>query len=124
MGAIPAKNVIDVVAFDYSDNGSIIPFQGSWEQFQLNHSSDFVDIPATSVLAILLVMFAFHIFTSSFIIKFNLKSKSLSSLVTKGFYTLISPPLHYDWNFFYKQNNDEGTILKCWKRQRHIIDFY
>ena len=119
MGAIPARNEINGDAFDYSDNGSVISFQESWKQFNMNYSSDFVDIPATAILAAMLVMFIFHIFASSYILKLN--SKSLSNWVTKGFYTLISPPLNYDWNFFYKQSDYEETILKCWKRQWHNL---
>ena len=110
------KNISFGEAFDNYDNESIISFQEAWDQFRINDSSDFVDVPPLAVLVTMLALFLFHILNSSCILKLKLKSKSLLTLLPNGFYTLISPPLHYDWEFFYRQSGEKDAILKCCKR--------
>ena len=100
----------------YYPIGTVVTFQEAWNQFRMNDSSDFVDIPPLAVLSTMLAMFLFHIIASPCILKQKLKSKSFFTLVSKGFYTLISPPLHFDWEFFYRQSAHEDNILMCWKR--------
>ena len=100
--------------FDY-DDGSIITFYEKLNQFRIDESSDFVQIPALAVLALMFTMFIFHIFASTYILRFTVRVESILSLVSRGFYTIISSTLHYDWEFFYKQSN-EKAIVKRWKR--------
>ena len=116
MATIPARNTINGEAFDHSIDGKLITFQDSWDKLTNDDPSDFVDFPPFAIFATVLVMFLFHIFASSCTLKVKLKSTSPFSFVPDGFYTLISPPLHYDWEFFYRQGNEQDTILLCWKR--------
>ena len=108
--------------FDDTDDNGITTFEEAWNQFRLNDSSSFVDIPPFAVLALMLVMFIIHIPASSCILKLKLNSTSFSTLVSLGFYTLISPPLHYDWQFFYRQSDEKDSILLCWKRLKYNIE--
>ena len=101
-----------IEAFDYHDDGSIMTLQDTWNKFRIEDSSEFVEIPALAVLALMFTIFIFHILASSFILKLTSNMASLC-----GFYTIISPPLYYDWDFFYRQCNKENDIVKCWKRQ-------
>ena len=117
MAAIPVRNDLNREPFDHTVDNGIITFQEAWEQFRLHDPSEFVYIPPYAVLAIMLVMFLFHILASSCILKVKLKSKSLFILVQEGLYTLISPPLHYDWEFFYRQSDEQDSTVKvCWKK--------
>ena len=120
MAATSARNAMNGDAFDYADDGTIISFQEAWDPFRLDNSSEFVDIPPYAVLSIMLVVFLFHILGSLCILKDKLKSTSIFTLAPKGFYTLISPPLHFDWEFFYRQSDGQDTILLCWKRYANI----
>ena len=97
----------------------VVEFEDAWEQHRIDNSSEFVDMPAIAVLATMLTMFFFHIFATSSILKLKLKYKGLSSLFLNSLYNLISPPLHYDWEFFYRKSNEEDAILKCWKRHAY-----
>ena len=108
--------------FDDTDDNGTTTFEEAWDQFRLNDSSYFVDIPPFAVLALMLMMFIIHILASSYILKLKLKSTRLSTLVPCGFYTLISPPLHYDWQFFYGQSDEKDSILICWKRCRKTLN--
>ena len=111
-------------AFDYDDDGRIITFEDAWNQFRIDDSFDFVEIPALAILAMMLTMFVFHMFASTCILKLSLRARSIFSIAPHGFYTIISPPLHYDWEFFYRQSNEEKAIVKCWKRQVETFSSY
>ena len=108
--------------FDYIDGGRGVEFQEAWEQFRIDDPFEFVEMPAIAVLATMLTMFFFHIVATSSILKLKLKSKELSSLFLNSLYNLISPPLHYDWEFFYRESSEEDAILNCWKRQ--VLNLY
>ena len=103
-------------AFDYSDDGRLITFQEAWENFRINDQSDFVELPATAVIAILTTMLIFHVLASTCILKQTLKEKNGIYLVSRGFQTLISPPLHFDWHFYFMDKNEVVSVQKCWKR--------
>ena len=103
-------------AFDYSDDGRLITFQEAWEKFRINDQSDFVELPATAVIAILTTMLIFHVLASTCILKQTFRNKSIIYLVSRGFQNLISPPLHFDWHFYFMEKNEDDTVQKCWKR--------
>ena len=111
----------NIKTFDYSNDGMIITFEDAWNQFRIDDSSDFVEISSAAALGMVLAMFMFHVFACSCILKLALKGSSILSLLPRGFYTLISPPLHYDWEFFYMQSNEENpiAIVKSWKKCMH-----
>ena len=102
--------------FDYSDDGRVITFQETWEKFRINDQSDFVELPATAVIAIMTSMLIFHVLASTCILKQTLKDQNGIYLVSGGFQTLISPPLHFDWHFYFMENNKDDNVKKCWKR--------
>ena len=92
--------------FDYTDGGKIIEFEDAWEQYRIDNSSEFVDMPAIAVLATMLIMFIFHIFATSSILKLKLwkecsarskwwkESRSdTRSLITFQIYCAKSPTL-------------------------------
>ena len=116
MAAIPVRNDLIHEAFDYSDSGNITSFHDAWDQLEIEDSSDFLDIPPYAILATMSAMIMFHIIASSYTIKKSLRSRSFYTIGPEGFYTLISPPLQYDWEFFYGQSHEQDTILMCWKR--------
>ena len=113
---MPVRNDPNGEPFDYTDDNGVTTFEEAWDQFKMNDSSNFVDFHPLAVLALMLMIFILHIPASSCILKLKLKSKRFSTLVPWGFYTLISPPLHYDWEFFYRENYEQDSFLMCWKR--------
>ena len=104
------------------DHGLNVTLHEAWEQFRIDTSSDFVELPATAVVAIMISMFILHIFVISCTLKITLNGKKTVTLLPQGFYSIISPPLHLDWEFFYRQSNMKDSISKCWKRQ--VRGFY
>ena len=115
MAALLVSNERTGDAFDYAGNQKI-SLQEAWNQFKIDDSSEFADIPALAVLAMMFTMLIFHLFASACILKVIFKSQNISVLALDGFYTIISPPLHYDWEFFSLTNKGEDGVVKCWKR--------
>ena len=89
-------------------------FKEAWTPFKINDLRQFLDLSDGAVLAIMLLMFLLHITISSIILKIMLKRTKVANLVCSAFYTTLSPPLHFDWDFFHRLDGD--GILKCWKR--------
>ena len=102
--------------FDYFEGGKGNTLEEAWEPFRFGDASEFVDMPPLAVFALLLVMFLFHIFAISSISKQILKSKWNFSLFMDSLCTIISPPLHCDWELLYRMSNEKDAITKCWKR--------
>ena len=104
-------------AFDYATDGSPITFSDAWEPFRLEDASHFLEMPITAVLAIMATMFVFHIFASTCVLKLSLRKRLTAKLLVRGLHTLIVPPLHYDWELFYRQDlQQNSSVLTCWKR--------
>ena len=102
--------------FDYSSDGLPIKFVDAWEPFILDDISDFLHMPVTAVIVIMIVMAVLHIFVSTFILKITLKKNFSAELFVHRFHSLISPPLHVDWESIYRENEHTVPVLTCWKR--------
>ena len=114
LAAIPARD--GVREFDISLDGSKITFEQAWEPFKIDHISLFLEIPIVGVVTILASIFIFHIFGSTCILKLMKNKKAIPELTLEGFHTLIAPPLHTDWEMFYRMTDDNQSIKHCWRR--------
>ena len=116
-GRLAALSVNDYkMEFDLSDDGTPITFQDAWEPYKMDHISDFLDIPVIGVASILVFMLLFHILGSACILKFAMRKQSNLRLLLEGFHTLITPPLHIDWEMFYRMSDGKESIKQSWKR--------
>ena len=102
--------------FDVSEDGSKITFQQAWAPYQIDHISLFLEIPVHGVVTLLAMMLIFHLFGSTCILKLTRNNKEIPELILEGFHTLISPPLHIDWEMFYRMSCWMQPITHCWRR--------
>ena len=116
-GRLAALTIGNDVLFEYSDNGSIVPYYEAWKPYKIDNASDFVTLPGLADLALIFIMLIFHIVMSSCILKFSLRDATIISLMTQAYYSIITPPLHIDWAFYYdRQKDDEKCVKTCWKK--------
>ena len=114
LAALPASD--GQREFDISVDGSKITFHEAWEPFKTNHISHFLEIPVIGVVIILTLMIVFHIFGSICILRLMRNQKAIPELLLEGFHALISPPLHIDWEMFYRDSEAKQSIKHCWRR--------
>ena len=101
--------------FNYPINHINISFKEAWDKFRLDDATQFLDLPTWAVLILLVVGLVLHIFASSCIVHISTKGKANVRIMAEGFYTLITPPLHLDWEF-YHDSNKRDPIKLCWKK--------
>ena len=102
--------------FDISDDGSKITIQQAWEPYQIDHISLFLEIPLIGVVTILTTVLLFHIFGSTCILNLMGNKNPIPESILQAIHTLISPPLHIDWETFYRKSDGKLPIKQCWKR--------
>ena len=102
--------------FDRSKNGLRITFENAWEPYRIEDISKFNDIPVGIVVLILGIMLIYHILGSICILKLTMKNHTIKELVFQSCYSLITPPLHIDWEKFYRISDGGKPIGQCWKR--------
>ena len=102
--------------FDKPVNGVPITFYDAWEPFKIKDIKDFPGMGTSSVLAILILMCVFHFCVSTCIIKLISKHGFSARLLMQGFHTFIVPPIHFDWEFFYRQKMEGSNVVTCWKK--------
>ena len=117
LAALPVND--NEMIFEYTHDGVPLNFSNGWEPLKINDISNFPDIPVVFVLAILITMILFHVFASSLIQKQTQQKQFSADLLLQGLYSFISPPLHLDWELFHRQNTENYSVLKCWKRYRN-----
>ena len=89
---------------------------GAWEKFKIKDVSDFIDLPNTAVVAILIAMVLFDISSSFLLLKLIYTNTSCVKLLFTGVHSFICPPLHLDWELFYRNDPRKNTVLGSWKR--------
>ena len=101
---------------DQLQDGLYTTFQEAWDQHRLENVSEFLNMPTIAIAALMTSMFLLHVLVSTIILKIMPNDKAFSNLVVQGFHSLISPPLHIDWEYYYRLNDKRESVLKCWKR--------
>ena len=115
-GRLAALSIGNDGLFEYSGNGNIVSYYDAWKPYKIDNASDFVLLPGLAVIALMFIMLIFHIATSSCILKFALRDATGLTVMTNAYHTIITPPLHIDWELFYdRQKDDEKCVKKCWK---------
>ena len=111
--------------FDFSSDGSQFNFSDAWKPLEIKDISYFPDIPVIAVLGILITMIILHIFTTSLVLKQCFKQPFRADFVIQGFHSLICPPLHLDWEFFYRlhAHAKDFSVLRSWKRYVKTKDY-
>ena len=115
VGALPVNYNDDGREFSHSTNGSIISFYAAWEPFRFQDASEFFDVPILGIMAILAVMIVFRLLVNTYVVKLIKNSTTIEALF-EGFYSLICPALHLDWELLFMQSNGRIPIAICWKR--------
>ena len=101
--------------FDVSEDRSFLTFEKAWDHFRFQNASDFQNMPIIMVIGLLLSMICLHIFVSSLVIKILNRSHSICQSISQAFYSILTPPLHIDWELFYRQDGNKN-VLKSWER--------
>lgn len=114
------KNVYDGSReFDVSDGGLTISFQEAWDEFRLDDWSHFLNMPILVTVALMTTMFVLHMFVSSTVVHYMerpARSNVISDKVLQGFHSILSPPLHLDWEYYYRNRQRDDTVVKCWEK--------
>ena len=118
--SLPVGNMI----FDYSENGSAITFEEAWGQFKLNDSTQFFSMPIFLVVPMSLCIFVFHAIASAFLHKLarvmsengGHKPGLNFNYIIEGLQSFLTPPLHLDWEEYFRNSNCKLPIKSCWKR--------
>ena len=101
--------------FVMSEEGVSLTFKEAWEPFRLENASDFQTMPISMVVWLLLAIIFIHVSISSLTLRLFNMSTRLPPLIYQGFYSILTPPLHVDWEFFYRQDGNKD-VLKSWRR--------
>ena len=91
-------------------------FVDAWEPFKIKDIQSFRGIPMSGVLSIMVAVCLLHIFVSTCIMKFTLRGKFSSTLLMQGLHSFIAPPLQFDWEFLYRRNKPNSSVIDCWRR--------
>ena len=103
--------------FDNYENGSEITFHEAWSTFKIDNPAAFLSFPRDVALAMMPIILLSHIFLSALILKLSMNGQaSISQLVLQGLHTFISPPLHFDWEFYYRLKCGNTSVRDSWKR--------
>ena len=104
------------IDFSASDGGTSMTYQDAWDQFRLDNLSDFLYMPTFVILALMLSMFLFHVLGSTILLKIMPNDTAISGLLLQGFHSIISPPLHIDWEYYYRLSDKRESVLESWRR--------
>ena len=115
LGIIPVHVHSRLREFDRIANGTPVTFEEAWAPFKLDSMTQFLDIPMICVGTILVSMLAFHLFSTTCYLKF-MKHQALSISIMEAFHSILTPPLHVDWEWFYRQNNYKTSVTKFWNK--------
>lgn len=102
--------------FPYSPGDFNITFFHAWEPFKIKTIQQFLEIPLVAVLSLLVSTCILRIFASSGILKFGLKEKFCVGHLMQGLHSFIAPALQFDWEFFYRRDTENETVLTHWRR--------
>ena len=103
--------------FDIYKNGSEITFHEAWSTFKIDDLDQFLSFPKYMALAMLLIIIISHIFLSVLILNLSINGQAnMPQLVFQGLHTFISPPLHFDWEFYYRLKCDFPSVKDSWNR--------
>ena len=116
LGSLSAATISKTGLFDRSEHGLHITFHDAWKPFRLYTISDFLHIPSIVVPFILFSIGFIHICANSLLMKLTTKNTSLSSSLFHGLHSIITPPLHTDWELYYRNVDGKESIIKCWHR--------
>ena len=132
LGLMPVKNA--AITFQIDVNGTQVLFRDLWEgEYRLRSSLDFYDYPTSLMCLTLPLMVAVHLFVSQ-IFKRVLYYRGISScesmLGQLDMCTIVSPPIHLDWERLYRCNGSSGanlsvvSVSECWKRSMLLLVAY
>lgn len=122
LGALPprysfvgARHTDWFKSFEYDKGGKNISFIHAWSTFQLDGADTFLDMPHEAIVGIMLTGVLFHVITSSCTLKVMLKDVTMPHCLIQGFYSIVNPPLHFDWELYH--NFHGNSIKRGWRRE-------
>ena len=122
LGAMSPKTWREDTIFDFSEHGSPISFNDAWNPFKLQHVAEFFPLPIEIVFLLISAIFLLHIFVSTCLQKLTVEKVaersfiSIDGLVIQAVNSFLSPPLHLDWEFYYRLSGGHQSVGKCWRR--------
>ena len=116
-GRLASISVVDGQRiFDNSLVGLPINFSDAWQPLKIKDIANFPDLPVMAVLIIFIIMVLLHIFATALLMKIISKHPFGVENIIEALRSFISPPLHLDWELFYRQDIQNISVLCCWKR--------
>ena len=81
-----------------------------------NNASDLLDIPFIGVAFIMASVAFMHILFNTLLSCLTTKNTRLSNSLFHGLHSIITPPLHTDWEMYYRNADGKQSIIRCWHR--------
>ena len=108
LAGLPIRRGLRV--FDRTSDFSEITFQQAWEPYKMDDISHIVELPVVGVVIMLMNIFLFHIFGSTCVFRLVNSKPALLELIYEGFHTIITPPLHLDWEMLYRIGDGKISV--------------
>jgi hypothetical protein len=119
-GSLPVYSAASQKTYDIV-NGTIQTFIDAWSPFSLRHS-DFFHLPLT--LLILFPVLLFLNITTTYMLQSMLHTQNKEIKIKRVFealYSLLCPPLFFDWELLFRESNEALTITQCWTRSKFMV---
>ena len=99
--------------FEYLHDGTPISLLDAWEPFKIKEMF-YMSITAVSSLMVSICLLS--ILASTLVLKFSLRETPSPGLFMQGLHCFIAPPLHIDWEIFYRRDKEKASVLNWWRR--------
>jgi hypothetical protein len=102
-------------------NGTSITFADAWFPFKIQNS-DFYNLPITLLIIIPVLLFL-HI-AINYMLQYKLHTHNKErkiKIMFEGIYSLLCPPLYFDWEMLFRESLESLTINQCWTRSKFMV---
>ena len=117
--------------FEINSNGQDIYDWDLWrENYKISRAEDIFNIPYYLLICTLLLVVVVHLAISQLFKKLYFKGIKGTKInfpknIIDDLSTLLSPPLHLDWELIYRQGGGTGiSIRECWIRSKRLLLAY
>jgi uncharacterized membrane protein YciS (DUF1049 family) len=121
LGILETDLVRGKYIYDIGQNDTIITFSQAWDNHCLERSGIF---PFSALFSVLPLLIFFIQWIVSFV-QFSQLTKgnhnSTMKNLLQSLYSLLYPPVVVDWDSIYRANNEEMSILDCWKKSKKFL---
>ena len=118
----PLRAVKLSLTYDIMDNNSTNFMDYIWYRFYVKDDAEFFQLPAT-IRIIPVVLCIIHIIVSNYIVSLCFKTTKMKDIAynsVKGLWTMVCPPLFFDWEELW-HHNSELSFKSCWEKCHYIF---